>query len=596
MPLREDLLNPIAGGNPAGADVRYDPIFDRIKEARREDDDIPQGDWQRDRKVADFAQVTKLASDVLATKSKDLQIAAWLTEAQLRREGFAGLRSGLVLLAGMLEGFWDTLYPPVEEGDLELRAAPLEWVGMRLELPVRRLPITKTGLDSIGYVVSRTVPTETDAAADEAKAATRQAAIDDGRTTPEEFEDAFTATPKAWYKSLRADIDGCLEALRALDDAAKGRFGSDAPNFSRLRDVLEEVQRTAKFLLARKLELDPDPPEAVAGDIDVTGRPVADAPMGAAPAGSRAMSPEPVDREDAAARIAGAARFLRRTNPRDPAPYLLLRGFRWGELRAGSGVVDPRLLEAPQTQVRTRLKLLLLDAKWDELLEAAEVVMGTPQGRGWLDLQRYALTACDGLGIEYRTVGDALRGALRALLADLPRLADMTLMDDTPTANAETQAWLRDAILGGDGHATAAPDNGRQVRRAPGDDAGAEAHERAMSELRAGRADRAVALLMRELDREKTRRGRFLRQAQLADIMVGAGLEIVAKPILEEMIGLIENHKLDEWESGEVVAQPMALLFRCLDKVDGDPALKHALYLRICRLDPLQAIGFATQG
>ena len=40
----------------------------------------------------------------------------------------------------------------------------------------------------------------------------------------------------------------------------------------------------------------------------------------------------------------------------------------------------------------------------------------------------------------------------------------------------------------------------------------------------------------------------------------------------------------------------MALLFRCLDKLDGDPALKHALYLRICRLDPMQAIGFANNG
>src|ERR671929_14367 len=61
MPLRDDLLTPIPGANPAGIDLRYDAVYDRIREARREDDDAPQGDWQRARKVADLALVTNLA-------------------------------------------------------------------------------------------------------------------------------------------------------------------------------------------------------------------------------------------------------------------------------------------------------------------------------------------------------------------------------------------------------------------------------------------------------------------------------------------------------------------------------------------------------
>ncbi len=99
MPLREDILNPIPGDNPSGENLRYAPIYDQIKEARREDDDVPQGEWQIEIKKADWVLVIKLASEALATKSKDLQIAAWLTEAMLRREGFAGLQAGLVLLA-----------------------------------------------------------------------------------------------------------------------------------------------------------------------------------------------------------------------------------------------------------------------------------------------------------------------------------------------------------------------------------------------------------------------------------------------------------------------------------------------------------------
>ena len=87
MPLRDDLLNPIPGENPSGANLRYERVYDQIKEARTEDDEsIPTGAWQRTVKKADFVLVIKLAGEALATKSKDLQLAAWLTEAHVKRE------------------------------------------------------------------------------------------------------------------------------------------------------------------------------------------------------------------------------------------------------------------------------------------------------------------------------------------------------------------------------------------------------------------------------------------------------------------------------------------------------------------------------
>ena len=68
MPLREDILTPIAGDNPSGIDLRYDTkllIFDKIREARRQDDDLAQGDWQTERKTANYPLVIKLAQDTL---------------------------------------------------------------------------------------------------------------------------------------------------------------------------------------------------------------------------------------------------------------------------------------------------------------------------------------------------------------------------------------------------------------------------------------------------------------------------------------------------------------------------------------------------
>src|SRR5580698_8709823 len=112
MPLRNDLLNPIDGDNPSGTNLRYDAVTEKIKEARREDLDVPQGQWKTALKAADLPAVIKLSSDVLAKRSKDLQIAVWLVDAQVRKEGFGTLAPAFQFLRDLLEQFWDTLYPP----------------------------------------------------------------------------------------------------------------------------------------------------------------------------------------------------------------------------------------------------------------------------------------------------------------------------------------------------------------------------------------------------------------------------------------------------------------------------------------------------
>jgi len=596
MPLRDDLLNPIAGPNPGGADLRYDPLYDRIKEARREDDDAPQGEWQHTRKVADWPQVIKLTSDAVATKSKDLQLAAWLAEAMLRREGFGGFRATVDAIRGLVDTFWDHLYPEAEDGDLELRAAPLEWMGTRLDLPVRFVPLNRAGHNHIVYTEARAIGSEADAEGDSSKQEKRALAIEAGKPTIEEFEKSFADTPKAFYKQLAADLDGTLASLQALDELGREKFADAAPGYRRLREALEEIQRAARQLLARKLELEPDPVEAVAADATPAAHAGGAASPGAGASGSM-LAAEPVDRADATARVISAARFLRRSEPHNPASYLMLRALRWGELRAEGASPDPRLLEAPSAGQRTQLRGLMLDANWEQLLEIAETVMGTPVGRGWLDLQRYALMACQALGEEYTIVATAIRGELRALVAAIPGLPTMTLMDDLPTASGATLQWLREEqLVGGEGSGelaepAAAPMLSADAREREG----RSAVDRAKVEVRAGRPEKAIELLMRALDREKSRRGRFLRQSELANVMVDAGFLQVAQPILQEMMTDIENHKLEEWEAGDLVARPMALLHQCLEKLDGDSGMRQELYLRICRLDPLQAIGFGTQ-
>ena len=604
MPLRNDLLNPIGGENPSGQNLRYAPVYDKIKEARRQDDDAAQGDWKIERKVADWPFVIKTVGETLATKSKDLQLAAWLTEALLKTQGVGGMRDGLDLLKGLSEGFWDTLYPEIEDGDVEMRAAPLDWVGGRLDTAIRDAPLTRGGYSWFVYKDSRKVPTEEEAGESTPKAEARAAAVADGKLTPEEFDKSFDSSPKAYYVQLAADFESALESLQALDGLCEEKFQDVAPSFGPLRQTLEEVKQAVRIFLQKKREKEPDEPvEAEAAEPEaeaVEEEAPSGQAAGGAPARTRkpggALSAEPVDRADAIARVVSAARFLRGENQYDPAPYLLLRGLRWGELRAAGTDIDQALLAAPPSDLRQALKRLAIEGNWTEVLEIAEKGMGMECGRGWLDLQRYVGRACYELGSYYEPIRGAVISGVRGLLADYPQLSELTMMDDTPTANAETQAWLKEYVVvapAAEAQYTPTPyqpdaESGRAS--GTGTELAKDTFELAMQATRSGRPQEGIEMLMREMAQERNGRARFRRKVQLTELCIGTGHEDIAVPILQELAAEIERRKLEDWESPEVLAQPLALLYRCLTKADGSTEERQKLYSWICRLDPLQAM------
>lgn len=607
--LLEALLTPVPGDTPAGADLRYDTRYAAIKEARREDDpNEPRQDHAGPLKVADWPAVIKQASELIGKESKDLQLAAWLTEALLHKQGLSGLATGARALHGILDQFWDGCFPEWDEEDPELRAGPLQWAGSKLDVPLRFLPIAPNGPSFLAYEESRKIPREDEAEGSKDKSELRASAIKDNKPTPEAVDKAIADVNKSFYKGLLADIESAASAVSELEKITDEKFGRDAPSLMKLRGALEDFKRFGQTILNQKLIDDPDP--IVEETIDESGAPVDD---------SGVLSVEPVSAGDATNRVSVAARFLRKLDPSNPGPYLMLRGLRWGELRASAaaGDLDPKLLDAAPTVVRSRLKGMLLDGRWSELLEQCEAVMATPQGRGWLDLQRYVLTACAQLG--YEAVAASVRDQLRTLLIAIPQLPEMTLMDDSPTANSETQAWLAEEQLvppaGEESATTSAPvESDDQATR---DDevvqealekedstskhgglaagrrrrVGRDPFELAKSEMAQGRVRNGIEILLAEAGREQSPRGRFLRQTQLAYIMVESGMDAVARPILERLVSTIDERHLEEWEAGPLVAQPLALLCRVMDRNgERDGSERYQLYLRVCRLDTLQAM------
>lgn len=628
MLLPDNLLNPIPGPHPSGEYLRYAAtskrdathFYDKIEEARREEDAV--SDWNEGGKKADYDQVIKLATDALANRTKDVWIASRLTEALLKKHGFEGFKEGLDLLRGLLENFWDGVYPELEDGDAELRAMPLEWIATRFGNELRRVPLTrpkppltKSGFNWFDWEPTNGIPTEEAASANESDRAKRNEAIAEKRVTPEEFGDAFAATPKSDYKAWAASLDGIDEAIDALDGVCKEKFGSLAPSYEDLRRAIDnDLKRAVRVLLKAKLEVDPDPVEETAET--PAEAPVAEevtGPHAAVQAGEEAsaaprsaargatLTSEPVDRDDAIRRVQVVARYLRQQEPYSPVPYLILRALRWGELRATGTEIDQLLCEAPPTEIRQQIKRAALEGNWTEVLEAAETAMAMPCGRAWLDLHRYVIKACAEQGSYYEPIAASVRSALKSMLTDYPQLASMTLMDDTATANAETLAWLQAEIVPPPPEPAVAEPSASAPEpeppalavaedRRPAEQGPPDAYELATNAARQGRTQEAISILSAATGQERSGRARFHRKVQLAGICMATGNEAVAFPILIELSNEVERLKLEEWESPETVAQPLVLLYKCLSKLGRDVDEKQRVYDRICRLDPAQAL------
>jgi len=599
MPLPDDLLNPIEGPNPSGANLRYDPVYDKIKEARREEDQPPPGMTERDRKVAENPLVIKLVTDLLTNKTKDLQLAAWLTEALLKQKGFGGLKDGLALCFGLVDKFWDTVFPELEDGDAQSRGAPLGFVGTKLEIPLKLVPVVdKASYSLLDYQQSREVGYEDQAKSDDVKKK-RAALVKEGKLTPEAFDKVFEETPKKFYAQAEQDLDACLQTLAQLKKTCDEKFGDDGPAFGPLQSSLDATRHLIHGFLQKKREKEPDPVEVTAtAESAAEGETQAE---GAGPVRTGVLisvetSSEPPDRLDAIRKVAEAAAFLRRREPNSPASYLMLRGLRWGELRAAIDLADPTRLEAPPTDLRRHLKRLLLDKKYEQLLEAAESAMALPCGRAWLDLQRFVVEACDALGSGYEAIGRAIRSELKALITDIPQLLDATLMDETPVANAETRAWLVSLVQGPSEPAAvseaplraSASSNGLGSRW-PGQPT--DAYASALQALREGQERKAFEILQQDIARKRSGRERFRRRMQLVEICASTNKANVAQPILDDLAAAIELHKLDEWEDPGVVASALATIMKMSTKIQADKAQQQKLFERICRLDPAQALG-----
>ncbi len=272
------ILAPIPGENPAGESLRYTPVYDDIKEARRADDMLDLGDWQHEVKTSDWDRVADIAIEALTSRTKDLQIAAWLLEALAVTDGFPGVASGLQILTGFMREFWDDLYPEIEDDDLDFRVGPLEFLNDKVWMVIKQIPLTDPavtpGYSWFKWQESRQVGSEKDTLnqygdVDDEKLRVRQELIAEGKITAEDFDSAVAKSSRAFYEALSGDIDQCLESFREFDAIVDEKFGREAPRLSEFKTALEDCDSLVSRILKEKRAQEPDEePEEVGREED----------------------------------------------------------------------------------------------------------------------------------------------------------------------------------------------------------------------------------------------------------------------------------------------------------------------------------------
>jgi type VI secretion system protein ImpA len=320
------LLAPIAGEHASGEWLRHDDVYRQIHKLREADDpSLPMGVWQHELKRADWQGVADNASQALATRSKDLQLAVWLTEAWLHRSGYAGFAAGIRLVTALCREYWEGLYPPLEGESVEARLSPLVWAAEKLILPLKSVPVTApSGEDSEPLTWA---DCEYALYYDNLeKRGGASAAGTQGKITYPKFLISASLTPAAFYAGLAHDLAEVRLAVDELDDTLGQLVGDEqGPSFGKLREAIEAIGSFAGRILAERVQRgEIDSASSGLEGIALDASAFLDEPFG--PYGSI------TSRGEAFLRLREAAEFLLRTEPHSPVPYLVMRAVSWEHL------------------------------------------------------------------------------------------------------------------------------------------------------------------------------------------------------------------------------------------------------------------------
>jgi len=533
-----DLLKDIAADFPAGKDASADEAYFKLE--------MEIGKVSPDYKVCgDFA------SAILAGKSKDLRVAAWLCFSWYRDEKITGFISGLTLVSELLRKFGGKLFPPSPVH----RGKSLQFLNSGRV--VRLLEAEQVSRESI---------------------------------------------------PLFLDLSRSLERMMA---ESRAQLGEHAPALKELGQIIAGHAAAAKQLQeapsAAQSPGPSKPPEKAPASPAVKEPAPAARVSEPAPATGGLKDISAASEKEAIVAVKKALKYFfeqEKDESKKNESYLfgISRSLVWGKVIMPSSEDDVTPTSAPDGAVQNKLKEWYMAKEWDRLIPAVELnFLDEDSGfKYWLTAQRYVHGALEQKGGGAVRAAEEVKFQLARLLQRFPDFIKLTFSNKTPFADDETCRWIDESVRavmgkGGGGEIVLPPILG-------------EDYEPINKEYRAACADlpanfeKNLKAMQQGIAGEIRRRGRFLRILNLATYSLAAKQHDLAKTYLSRLLDKIEAYQLAEWEPALCLAAWEAAYLVNKKLMDGEKnkerheALEQQqkdLFTRIGNIDGVLALRLA---
>jgi type VI secretion system protein VasJ len=367
------LRAPIAGDSPAGADISLEPEFEKIKAELDKLSSIEGGD-------VDWRLVVSSAEELLASKTKDLRLAVWLTAAGVERTAWAGFVRGLLVCRSLIQDLWEPLLPKRDKA----RTNIVLWLGERVAPRLASLDVSLSDGDDVR--------------------ACAELVEEIDKTLAEKLGDAFPG------------VRGLVSAARA-----------------RVRDIPLPPPPPPEPTAAGGDWADDDEAPAAA--------PVAE-PTGGIRLSTSAADADATTTTCGESLVA-LARSIVAIDPTRAWAYRLHRQGIWLAVERvwlEEGVVSRPMHPGPDAETVERLRSLLASTRWHELVVAGEDA--SARFPLWLDPHRFVAVALERMGTALTDAREAVGREATDFARRHAFLLEARLSDGTAVASPETIEWL----------------------------------------------------------------------------------------------------------------------------------------------------------
>lgn len=469
---------PIRPEQPAGDDIRYDAGFEALQ-AEIDKLSSPSGP-----KSLDWENVSRLSTDILATKSKDLLVAGYFSVAQVYTRGLDGLGDAATIMGELIERYWDTLFP--QKTRMRGRVRALEWWIERTEGALKQRP---------------------------------RAPI-----------------PEEQLTRLRESLEKIEQLLRTRIE--------ELPSFASLYTFLNSanVIETPAQTDAQAPDAQPGKEQAAAGASAPAAKreQTTSAALPATPGDAQRAFNQSLER------LTEIADFYRTHDPASPALHRLDRAIAWLRVEALPPAADGRTRIPPPDREMRMLEELRAKGDNEAVLKMTGETLR--KSLFWLDLNRFASEAMSSLGERYQAADETVRQETAYFLHRLPGIEELAFSDGTPFADGETRQWLKESALssGSDGAESAAPaQNGPALRE---EDAIRAEVQEARALIREKKLLEALDGMQRNIRQSASEKDRLLRRAAVSQLLIATKNAEFALPHLSQLIDDVDRYRLEEFD------------------------------------------------